>query len=190
MVWPVVQKVAPPPRQCAPGLHLTGHCGRREFSSADAIERRMSPCWAWVRRAFGNLRAPPSGPYRRPCLTGMYIFYLATTAVAALANAYAASLNFVGAESVKLVAEKVRVSQKWMLPFGILLAAGAGGLLVGLAMPVLGAAAAVGLVLYFICALGAHIRVHDRGVGGAISFLVLAAAALASTVAYHNHHHW
>jgi hypothetical protein len=119
----------------------------------------------------------------------MYIFYLVITIVAALANAYAASMNFAGAESVKVVADRVRVSQRWMIPFGILLAAGAGGLLLGLVVPVLGAAAAACLVLYFICALSAHIRAHDRGVGGAISFLVLAAAALAATLAYHNHHH-
>jgi len=120
----------------------------------------------------------------------MYIFYLVTTVVAALANGYAASLNFAGAESVKLVAKKVRVSQKWMIPFGALLAAGAGGLLAGLAVPVLGAAAATGLVLYFICALTAHVRVHDRGVGGAVSFLLLAAVTLAATLAYHTAHHW
>jgi hypothetical protein len=120
----------------------------------------------------------------------MYTFYLVITIAAALANGYAASLNFVSAESVKVVAGRVRVSQKWMIPFGLLLTAGASGLLVGLAVPVLGAAAAACLVLYFICALSAHIRVHDRGVGGAISFLVLAAAALAATLAYHDHHHW
>jgi hypothetical protein len=120
----------------------------------------------------------------------MYIFYLVTTVVAALANGYAAWLNFAGAESVKLVADRVQVSQRWMIPLGSLLAAGAGGLLVGLAVPVLGAAAAAGLVLYFSCALGAHVRVRDRGVGGAVSFLVLAAAALAATLAYHNQLHW
>jgi hypothetical protein len=87
----------------------------------------------------------------------MDIFYISVTVVAALANGYAATLNFVGAESVR-VSDRVRVSQKWMLPFGILLAAGAGGLLVGLVVPALGAAAAAGLVLYFICALSAHIR--------------------------------
>jgi hypothetical protein len=88
----------------------------------------------------------------------MDIFYISVTVVAALANGYAATLNFVGAESVRVVSDRVRVSQKWMLPFGILLAAGAGGLLVGLVVPALGAAAAAGLVLYFICALSAHIR--------------------------------
>jgi uncharacterized membrane protein YhaH (DUF805 family) len=115
----------------------------------------------------------------------MYIFYVAATIVAALANGYAASLNFVGAESVKLVARRVQVSEKWMVPLGGLLAAGAGGLLVGLAVPVLGAIAALGLVAYFVCALAAHIRAHDRGFGGAIFFLILAGAALASTVGYH-----
>lgn len=131
-----------------------------------------------------------SGFPRLACLRGMYIIYLAATIVAALANGYAAYLNFSGAASVKVAADKVQVSQKWMIPFGTLLAAGAGGLLVGLAVPVLGAAAAIGLVLYFICALIAHIRVHDRSVGGVVSFLVLAAAALAATLAYRNQHDW
>ena len=44
------------------------------------------------------------------------------------------------------------------------------GLVVGFAVPALGVAAAIGLVAYFICALGAHVRVRDRNVGGAITF--------------------
>lgn len=107
--------------------------------------------------------------------------------LAALAYSYAACLNFVGAESVKLVADKVRVSQKWMLPFGTLLASGAIGLLIGFAVPALGTAAAIGLVVYFICALGAHLRVRDPGIAGAVSFLVLAVAALLAGLGYHNH---
>jgi hypothetical protein len=96
-------------------------------------------------------------------------------------------LNFVGAESVKVVADRVRVSRKWMVPFGTLLASGAVGLLVGFAVPVLGTAAAIGLVLYFICAVSAHIRVRDPGITGAVSFLVLVVAALLADVGYHNH---
>jgi DoxX-like family len=117
----------------------------------------------------------------------MDIAYVVTTILAALANGYAASLNFAGAESVKVVADRVQVSQKWMIPFGILLASGALGLLLGFAVPVLGTAAAIGLVLYFICAVGAHIRVRDRQIAGAVSFLVLAVAALTADFAYHNH---
>jgi hypothetical protein len=117
----------------------------------------------------------------------MHISYLVITILAALAYSYAACLNFVGAESVKVVADKVQVSQKWMFPFGILLAAGAVGLLIGFAVPALGTAAAIGLVVYFICALGAHRRVRDPQVAAAVSFLVLAVAALIAALGYHNH---
>jgi hypothetical protein len=117
----------------------------------------------------------------------MYVIYVAITILAVLANGYAASLNFAGADSVKVVADKVRVSQRWMIPFGILLASGALGLLIGFAVPVLGMAAAIGLVLYFLCALSAHLRVRDPGIGGAVGFLVLAVAALIADLGYHNH---
>jgi hypothetical protein len=99
----------------------------------------------------------------------MHILYMVIIVLAALAYGYAAMSNFVGADSVKVVAERVRVSSRWMIPLGILLASGAGGLLIGLAVPVLGIAAASSLVVYFVCALTAQIRVHDRGIGGAVS---------------------
>jgi DoxX-like family len=117
----------------------------------------------------------------------MHIAYVVITIMAAVANGYAASLNFAGAESVKVVADRVRVSRSWMLPLGTVLAAGAVGLLVGFAVPVLGKAAAVGLVLYFVCAIGAHVRARDTGVGGAVFFLLLAAGALVTSLAYHSH---
>ena len=116
----------------------------------------------------------------------MHIAYLAITIMAALANGYAASLNFAGAESVKVVADRLRVSQKWMIPFGTLLASGAIGLLIGFAVPVLGEAAAIGLILYFICAISAHLRARDSGFGGAV-FLLLAACALVANLAYHSY---
>ncbi len=112
--------------------------------------------------------------------------YLVITILAAVANAYAASLNFAGAESVKLVADRIQVSRGWMAPLGMLLASGAVGLLTGLAVPALGTAAAIGLVVYFICAVTAHLRVRDRQIGGAVFFLFLAAAALTTDVAYHK----
>lgn len=121
------------------------------------------------------------------CLGGMYALYVLVTVLVALANGYAASLDFVGAKSVKLVADRVQVSRRWMLPFGILLASGAAGLLAGFAVPALGTAAAIGLILYFICAVSAHLRVGDRGIAPAVFFLLLAASALATNLAYHKH---
>jgi hypothetical protein len=117
----------------------------------------------------------------------MHVTYVVSTILAALANGYAASLNFVGAESVGIVADRVRVSRGWMVPLGTLLASGAVGLLTGFAVPALGTAAAIGLILYFICAVAAHLRVRDRQIGGAVFFLLLAAMALTTDVAYHNH---
>jgi hypothetical protein len=72
-------------------------------------------------------------------------------------------------------------------PLGTLLAAGAIGLLIGLAAPLLGEVAAIGLILYFTCAVSAHIRARDPGFGGAAFFLALAACALVANLAYHSH---
>ena len=116
----------------------------------------------------------------------MHFTYLAITTLAALANGYAAALNFAGAESVKVVADRVQVSRAWMVPFGTLLAAGAVGLLTGFAVPALGMAAAIGLILYFICAVTAHLRVRDRDMGGAVFFLLLAVAALTADLVYRS----
>jgi hypothetical protein len=116
----------------------------------------------------------------------MHTTYVAVTILAALANGYAAVLSLAGAGSVEVVADRVRVSRNWMAPFGTLLAAGAIGLVAGLAVPALGSAASLGLVLYFGCALGAHIRVRDRGVSGAVFFLSLAACALVASLADHG----
>jgi amino acid transporter len=53
-------------------------------------------------------------------------------------------------------------------------------------VPVLGTAAAIGLVVYFICAVSAHIRVRDPKVAGAVSFLVMAVGALVVGLSYHS----
>jgi hypothetical protein len=42
----------------------------------------------------------------------MYVIYRVITILAALANGYVASLNFVGAESVEVVADRVQVSRR------------------------------------------------------------------------------
>jgi hypothetical protein len=117
----------------------------------------------------------------------MHIAYFVLTILTAFASGYAATMNFVGAESVKVVADQVQVSQRWMIPFGVLLASGALGLMIGLAVPALGIAAAAGLVAYFICALSTHIRAHDHNVGGAVTFLLLAVATLVVSIEYHYH---
>lgn len=105
--------------------------------------------------------------------------YIAVTVLAASALAFAACLNFARHEMVAAAAARVRVPESWMYPLGTVLAAGALGLLVGFAVPWIGTAAAVGVVVYFVCAVGAHLRVRDSQFGAAAVFLLLGVAALA-----------
>ncbi|MQA87361.1 MAG: DoxX family protein [Streptosporangiales bacterium] len=116
----------------------------------------------------------------------MFAAYVAVTILAAAANGSAAFANFVGHEYAKTQADKMRMPQSWRLPLGSLLAAGALGLLAGFVVPALGALAAGGLVLYYIGALGVHLRVRDYQLGPWAMFLSLAVAALAVNLAYHG----
>jgi uncharacterized membrane protein len=116
--------------------------------------------------------------------------YIAVTVVAAIAYANAAVLNFTHNKSVAQTAERLGVPQSWMVRLGSLLAAGSVGLVVGFAVPTLGTAAACGLVLYFVCAAGAHIRARDTRLISWVNwgvFLLLAVAALVVGVVYRGH---
>lgn len=116
----------------------------------------------------------------------MLAAYVAVTVLAAVANGSAALANFVGHEYATGQADKLRVPRWWQLPLGSLLALGALGLVAGFAVPILGTLAAGGLVLYFVAAFGAHLRVRDFQLGPWTAFFSLAVAALAVNLAYHG----
>ena len=84
---------------------------------------------------------------------------------------------------VRVIHEIVGVPLKY---FPLLIAcefAGALGLVVGIWWPLVGVAAGIGLVLYFVGATVSHLRVGDvKGIGPAAFILVVAAAALALRV--------
>jgi hypothetical protein len=74
------------------------------------------------------------------------------------------------------------VPESWLtFPIGTLKTLGALGLAAGLLFRPLGISAAIGLVLFFVCAIYTHIRAGDYGsqFGLAIGFVGLNAAALA-----------
>ncbi|MBC2932366.1 DoxX family protein [Nocardioides sp. zg-1228] len=52
---------------------------------------------------------------------------------------------------------------RWRWVFPVVKLAAAAGLLVGLVVPYLAAAATAGLVAYFVLAIGAHLRARDLG---------------------------
>jgi uncharacterized membrane protein len=80
------------------------------------------------------------------------------------------------------------VSESWLIfPIGTLKSAGAIGLMLGLiGVPLVGTAAAIGLILFFVCAAYTHIRVSDFSFQfflGSCFFLPVAVATLALTLA-------
>jgi hypothetical protein len=82
---------------------------------------------------------------------------------------------------------KAGVPESWLtFPIGTLKTAGAVGLLLGLlGVPLIATAAAIGLILFFVCAVYTHVRASDYSpqFGLANGFLALAVATLALNLA-------
>jgi hypothetical protein len=110
----------------------------------------------------------------------MFTGYVVVAILAVAANTYAATLDFTRAESAVANATKVGAPQSWLFPLGALKAAGALGLLVGIGVPFIGVAAAAGLVLFFVSAIVAHLRVRWYStIPFPATLLLLAVGALA-----------
>ncbi|NUP76197.1 MAG: DoxX family protein [Nonomuraea sp.] len=113
--------------------------------------------------------------------------YAVTALVTAAANTFSGFAAMTRLRPIMRVLEPALahagVPLSWLVwPIGALKALGAAGLVLGLlGVPLVGTAAAAGLVLYFACALFAHLRVGDRSSMFvlAIGFLALAVATLA-----------
>jgi len=73
---------------------------------------------------------------------------------------------------------KCEVPSNWHPRLAAAEIAGAVGMVVGLWVPALGVAAAVGVVLYFVGAVIAHVRVSDNEVAAPIVFIVLAVVVI------------
>jgi hypothetical protein len=102
------------------------------------------------------------------------------TVITAIVTAAIAIPDFIPAGFVLANSAKVHVPRSWLPMLGTLKLAGAAGLLVGLVgPPAIGIAAAIGLVLYFIGAVIAHLRarvLYNIAFPGA--YLGLSAASL------------
>jgi hypothetical protein len=109
----------------------------------------------------------------------MFTDYIVVTVLAAAANIFSAVCDFVRYKRVSIAMAKAGVPESWMTTLGILKAAGALGLLAGIGVPLIGTAAAVGLILFFVAAIITHLRARDYSFGLAVIFLLMAVAALA-----------
>jgi hypothetical protein len=108
--------------------------------------------------------------------------YLTVTGVAVAANAFSGIAAILHFRPILPAMARAGVPESWLtFPIGTLKTAGAIGLLLSLTgVPLIGTAAAIGLILFFVCALYTHVRAGDYSPQFylAIGFLLLAVASL------------
>lgn len=109
--------------------------------------------------------------------------YTVVTVLTIVANACSGIAAVLRVGRIRAAMAQTGVPESWLVfPIGTLKIAGACGLLVGLvAFPVLGTAAAIGLVLYWVCAVHTHLLARDYSAPLAAAagvFLPLAVATL------------
>jgi uncharacterized membrane protein YphA (DoxX/SURF4 family) len=111
----------------------------------------------------------------------MHIAYLVITLLFALIATYSGIGKIRrDAMQVKVIHETIGLPLKYFPMLAACEFAGSLGIVIGIWWPLIGIAAAIGLVLYFIGAVVAHLMVGDvKGIGGAVFMLAIAGAALA-----------
>jgi DoxX-like family len=108
--------------------------------------------------------------------------YVVVTLLAIAANSFSGIAALLHFKAILPGMVKAGVPESWLtFPIGTLKTAGGAGLLAGLLLlPLIGSAAAIGLILFFVCALYTHIRAHDYSAQFALAngYLLMNVAAL------------
>jgi hypothetical protein len=105
--------------------------------------------------------------------------YIVITVLAAAALTFSVAGDYVLRSQVLVNMGHAGVPTSWLPTLAALRAAGALGLLIGLAVPPIGVAAAIGVVLYFLGAIITHLRARwYDSIGYPGFYLVLAAGSL------------
>jgi len=114
----------------------------------------------------------------------MFIAYTVAATVLALMSVGTAVAKIRRAEPAVSGLIAAGVPTSWFVPLALLNLAGAAGVLIGIGWRPLGIAAATGLVLYFLGALGFHVRAGKyQGAPMAAVFALLSGATLALGIA-------
>ncbi|MFE2495885.1 DoxX family protein [Streptomyces scopuliridis] len=126
----------------------------------------------------GRWRPCPAGP---ACVFREVIVFIAYAVVGILLAAVltgSAVGTFTRQEKIVGSMTGLGVPESWLSGLATLKAAGAVGLIVGLWVPLIGVAAAIGVVLYFIGAAVTHLRAKDYAIAPVVVIFLLAVAAL------------
>ncbi|RSN33857.1 hypothetical protein DMC61_08600 [Amycolatopsis sp. WAC 04169] len=110
----------------------------------------------------------------------MFTAYLIVALVTIVLTAGAAIADFAYAPFVLDNSAAVDIPRSWLVPLGLVKAAGAAGLILGLlGVPHLGIAGAAGLVLFYLGAVVVHVRARVFGnIAAPGGLLALAAVTL------------
>ncbi len=112
----------------------------------------------------------------------MFTAYVVVTLLAIAANTFSGVAALVHFKPIIPAMVRAGVPESWLtFPIGTLKTTGAVGLLLGLiGVPLIGTAAAIGLILFFVCAIHTYLlaRGYSPQFGLAIGFLLLAVATL------------
>lgn len=112
----------------------------------------------------------------------MHSAYVVVTLIAMAANAFSGIAGPFNRKRIIPAMRRAGVPESWVIfPISTLKIAGALGLLLGLVgVPLVGLAAVIGLVLFWVCAVYTHLLAHDYSpqLGLASGFLALAVGAL------------
>jgi DoxX-like family len=111
----------------------------------------------------------------------MHTAYLVVTVLLVGLLAFSATADYVRYSRVLTAMARAGVPESWLPALATLKAAGAAGLLVGIAIPAIGLAAAVGVTLFFVGAFVAHVRARWFSVAP-VPYFVLAIGSLALTL--------
>jgi len=118
----------------------------------------------------------------------MHIAYLVITILFSAMVAFSAAVKVRrDPKVVHVIHEVVGIPLQYFPALAACELAGSLGLILGIWLPSVALAAAVGLVIYFVGAVVSHVRVGDiNGIGPAVFMLLVAAAALALHVLTHT----
>lgn len=108
----------------------------------------------------------------------MLTAYVVVSILAAAALTFSATADLLRYPKVLDAMAQANVPRSWLSTLAALKAAGALGLLVGLGVPVIGTAAAVGVVLFFVGAIITHVRARWYSFAYPSVYLGLAVASL------------
>ncbi|WP_107417860.1 DoxX family protein [Streptomyces sp. CB03238] len=108
----------------------------------------------------------------------MFIAYAVVAGALALVLTASATFTYARNDQITGSMTKLGVPDTWLPALATAKAAGAAGLLLGLVVPFIGSAAAIGVVLYFLGAVLTHIRARDYALAPAAVLTLAAGAAL------------